>query len=50
MAQVLRKNWLLHCDAARVPEYVSQEEMDKILNVQSSWGRKFYNRSFKPIM
>ncbi len=50
IAQNLKKSWLLHCDAARVPEYVSQEEMDKILNVQSSWGRKFYNRSFKPIM
>lgn len=50
MAQDLKKSWLQHCLAARVPEYVSQEEMDKILNVQTSWGRKFHNRSYKPIM
>lgn len=49
MAQELRQQWLFHCDAARVPEYVSQEEMDKILNVQSSWGRKTYNKSYKPV-
>lgn len=50
MAQDLKQQWLIHCDAARVPEYISQEEMDQILNVQSSWGRKMYNRSYKPIM
>lgn len=50
MAQDLYKQWLLHCNAARVPEYISQEEMNKILNVQSSWGRKLYNKSYKPIM
>ena len=50
MAYELKKQWLLHCQAARVPEYVSQEEMDKILNVQASWGRKFYNKSYKPTM
>lgn len=50
MATDLKQQWLFHCDAARVPEYVSQEEMDKILNVQSSWGRKLYNKSYKPIM
>lgn len=49
-ATILKQQWLLHCDAARVPEYVSQEEMDKILNVQSSWGRKVYHKSYKPTM
>lgn len=50
MAQELKQQWLFHCDAARVPEHVSQEEMDQILNVQTSWGRKMYNKSYKPIM
>lgn len=49
-AKIIKQSWLFHCDAARVPEYVSQEEMDKILNVQSSWGRKLYNKSFKPTL
>ena len=33
LAKDLKQNWLFHCDAARVPEYVSQEEMNKILDV-----------------
>lgn len=50
MAGEIRKQWLAHCVAARVPEHISQEEMDQILNVQASWGRKVYNKSYKPIM
>lgn len=50
MSQELKQQWLFHCDAARVPEYVSQEEMNKILDVISSWGRKTYGKSYKPVM
>lgn len=49
-AQDLRQQWLFHCDAARVPEYVSQNEMDSILDAQSAWGRKMYGKSFKPTL
>lgn len=49
-AKDIKQMWLIHCDAARVPEYVSQEEMNKILDAQSSWGRKTYNKSFKPTL
>jgi len=28
MAQELKQQWLFHCDAARVPEHISQNEMD----------------------
>ena len=49
LAKDLKQQWLFHCDAARVPEYVSQEEMNKILDVQSSWGRKVFNKSYKPV-
>ena len=50
IASDLKQQWLFHCDAARVPEYISQEEMDMILNTQASWGRKVYNKSFKPTL
>ena len=50
MAQELKQQWLFHCDAARVAEYVSQEEMNKILDVQTSWGRKTFGKSYKPII
>lgn len=49
VAQDLRNKWLFHCDAARVPQYVAQDEMDKILNAQTSWDRKIYNKSYKPV-
>ena len=48
-AQDLCKQWKTACDQARVPEYVSQNEMDQILNAKTTWDRKQYNKSFKPI-
>lgn len=50
MATDLRQQWLFHCDAARVPEFISQNDMDKILDVQKSWNRKKYGFSFKPTL
>ena len=50
MAQTLQQQWLFHCDAARVSSYVNQNEMDAILNAQSSWGRKTYGKSYKSII
>lgn len=50
MAQVLKQQWLFHCDAARVSDYVNQNEMDAILNAQSSWNRKTFGKSYKSII
>lgn len=48
MAQTIKKQWQVHCDAARVPEYVNQNEMNDLLEVMSSANRKVHGRSFKP--
>ena len=48
MAQTIKRQWLLHCDAARVPEYVNQNEMNDLLEVMSSHNRKVHGRSYKP--
>lgn len=48
MAQTIKKQWQIHCDAARVPEYVNQNEMNNLLEVMSSANRKVHGRSFKP--
>ena len=48
MAQTIKKQWQIHCDAARVPEYVSQNEMNDLLEVLSSHNRKVHGRSYKP--
>ena len=49
LAQAAEQKWLKKCSQARVPEYLNQNEMDEILNAKSSWDRKSYNRTFKPI-
>lgn len=48
MAQTIKKQWQIHCDAARVPEYVNQNEMNDLLEVTSSANRKVHGRSYKP--
>ena len=45
----LGNQWKVACDQARVPEYMSQNDMDQALNTKTSWDRKQYNKSFKPI-
>ena len=47
-AQTIKKQWQIHCDAARVPEYVNQNEMNDLLEVMSSSNRKVRGRSYKP--
>lgn len=50
MVADLKQQWLFHCDAARVPEHISQNDMDMILDAQTSWNRKKYHFSFKPTL
>lgn len=47
--QYLEQNWLKKCTQARVPDFINQNEMDEILNVSTSWDRKRFGKSFKPI-
>lgn len=48
-AQLVQQEWLKWCDLARVPEYISQNDMNEILDAKSSWNRKIFNKSYKPI-
>ena len=48
-AQSLEKEWKTQCNKARNPEYVSQNDIDQMLNATASWDRKTYNKSFKPV-
>lgn len=49
-AQLLQQEWLKLCSAARVPDYINQNEMNEILDANSNWNRKQFNKSFKPII
>ena len=49
LAQTVKEDWLRNCNAARTPEHVSQNDMDAVLDVATSWNRKSYNLSYKPM-
>lgn len=49
LSQLMEQKWKNLCTQARVPEYLNQNEMDEILNVATSWDRKRFGKSFKPI-
>lgn len=49
MALELRKTWNGYCDAARVPDHISDNELDQILDAKTSWNRKIYGKSYKPL-
>lgn len=49
-AQTIYADWLKLCNAARIPEHLSQNEMDSILDVKIRWDRKQYGRSYKPTL
>lgn len=48
-AQISEQKWKQKCTQARVPEYINQNQMDEILNVGTSWDRKRFGKSYKPI-
>lgn len=49
LAQVLEQEWLKQCDQARVPDYLNQNEINKILDAKTSWNRKIFKKSLKPV-
>lgn len=48
LAQVVKEDWLRACNAARIPDHLSQNDMDTILDAKTSWNRKSYNLSYSP--
>lgn len=50
LSQVIKEDWLRLCNAARVKEYLNQNDMDRILDAKTSWNRKSYGHSLKPIV
>lgn len=49
LAKELERRWYVLCDQARVPEHFSQNEMNEILDAKTSWNRKIFNKSYKPL-
>ena len=49
VSRFLQAEWNRRCDQARVANHLSQNDANAILNVKSSWDRKQYDKSYKPI-
>jgi hypothetical protein len=50
LASSIQAEWLKLCNAARIPEHLSQNDMDRILDVKVRYDRKQYGKSHKPIL
>lgn len=50
IAQLLKQDWLRMCNAARVPDKFSQNDMDTILDAKIRWDRKQFGKSLKPLI
>ena len=50
IAQMLKEDWLRRCNAARIPDHLTQNDMNNILDVKVRWDRKQYGKSLKPII
>ena len=50
LATILKEEWLRKCNAARIPEHVSQNEMNATLDVKYRWDRKMFGKSLIPII
>lgn len=47
MANMLKQQWNVQCDQARVDHYMSQNEWDQVLDAKTSWNRKSFGKSLK---
>lgn len=50
LANTVKADWLQLCNAARIPDHLTQNDMDAILDVKVRWDRKMYGKSFKSIL
>ena len=49
LAEILENKWKVRCDQARCAYIPSQNDMDEILDAKTSWNRKLYGKTYKPI-
>lgn len=49
IASLLENKWNKFVDAARVDEYIDQNDMNTILDASTSWDRKIFNKKYSPI-
>jgi hypothetical protein len=49
MADLLERKWIALKKEARIPQHISQNEWNEILDAKVNWNRKIFNKSYKPL-
>lgn len=49
MSELAKNEWNRLCSQARIPEHITQNEMDRILDAKTSYNRKHFGWSAKPV-
>lgn len=49
VANMLERKWIALKKEARIPQYISQNEWNEILDAKVNWNRKIFNKSYKPL-
>ena len=49
MSQLIQAEWKRSCDDARTPTYLGQNFLHDLLDVQASWDRKRFGKSYKAL-
>lgn len=50
IALQLKNEWNKFVDAARVPDYLNQNDMNEILDIGTRYDRKIYNKKYSPVL
>lgn len=46
LAANVKADWLRLCNSARIPDHITQNDMNDVLDVKTRWDRKMYGKSF----
>lgn len=49
LASAMKQDWWHACNAARISSSISQNDMDAVLDAKTTFDRKRYGKTFKPI-
>ena len=50
LANVIKADWIRLCNSARIPNHITQNDMNDVLDVKTRWDRKMYSKSFNVLV
>ena len=50
LANAIKSDWVRLCNSARIPNHITQNDMNDILDVKTRWDRKMYSKSFNVLV